>query len=348
MNINKTLIKSVSFDLSEYHCYKPKIAEFLLLRKPFLERQKEAIEIINNIMVIHGKESLLPQIVELARIEHGIRELEPWVRDHVVHAVLSFILGIYLKNEYIEPTGKIIVNEFQWKLAGLFHDIGYPVQIAQDILNPFTDNFNKAKRKIDSSARQIYFKVTPRGLEDLTNGINGLGLIQERLDKWQLMINAREEFERMISSDKMCHGIISALVVLNIIDAMYQKYNPRRNNSDVYRGGDLINWSQIYFKEDVVSACSAIFIHNLPERCFTKAKISRSVAPIAFLLKLADCLQDWERPSSVDEFGLSASQFGIKIDKNRLIFYAKIEEEKKDRMRKEIFLCLQAEDVKIV
>ena len=29
---------------------------------------------------------------ELARIESGIRDIEPWFRDHVVHATLSFFI----------------------------------------------------------------------------------------------------------------------------------------------------------------------------------------------------------------------------------------------------------------
>lgn len=348
MNINVTLIKSVSPYLRDYYCYEPQIRELFLPRRSFLEKQKEAIKIIENTMAVHGKEKLLSQVVELARVEHGIRELEPWVRDHVVHAVLSFILGIYLNNEFIEPTGKIIVNEFQWKLAGLFHDIGYPVQIAKDILDPFTKNINKVKKKLNPSAKKVYFKVVPVGLEDLTSGLNGFDLIQDCLDKWKLRINVRDEFDRMIASDKICHGIISALAVLNIIDEMYQKYNPQRNNSDVYQKDSLINWNQIYFKEDVVSACSAIFIHNLPDRCFTKTKISRSVAPVAFLLKLADCLQDWERPSSLDEFGLPANQFDIGMEENQLIFHANIERDRKDRIKREISSCLEAMDVKVI
>lgn len=348
MDINVTLLNDVSPYLRDYHCYEPQIREFLLLRKPFLEKQKEAIGIIENIMAFHGKERLLSQVVELARVEHGIRELEPWVRDHVVHAVLSFILGVYLNKKFIVPTAKMAVNEFQWKLAGLFHDIGYPVQIAKDILDPFTKNINKVKKKLVPSAKKVYFKVVPVGLEDLTNGVNGFDLIQDRIDKWELGINAKDEFDLMIASDKMCHGIISSLAVLNIIDAMYQKYNPQRKNADIYQMNSLINWNQIYFKEDVVSACSAIFVHNLPERCFTKTKISRSVAPVAFLLKLADCLQDWERPSSLDKNGLSANQFNIETIRNQLIFHAKIERDRKDRIRREMSLCLEAEDVKIV
>jgi len=84
-NINETLLKETKPYFYIYDCREDEIEHFLFCCRKFLERQKEAIRIIEGIMTAHGKKDLLRQVSELARVEYGIRELEPWVRDHVVH-----------------------------------------------------------------------------------------------------------------------------------------------------------------------------------------------------------------------------------------------------------------------
>jgi len=347
MNINATLLRENNSYLYNYDCDRYEIKHFLTHRGTFLERQREAIHIIESIMTTHGKKELLRHIVELARVEHGIRELEPWVRDHVVHALLSFILGIYLNEKFLRPLIGILVNDFQWKLAGLFHDVGYPVQVAKDILRPFTAKINEIKKILDVHSPDVYFKVVPVGIENLTNYLNSFDLIQERLNEWELRINAREEYNQMVDSGDICHGMVSSLVILYVIDLMYQKYNPKRKYSDISAVMSNINWNQTYFERDVVSACSAIYIHNLPNRCFADAKIDRSKAPVAFLLKLSDYLQEWERPSLINPKGFSATYFDIKIDNDQLIFHADISDDKKRKIKDEISSSLVTPDVQI-
>jgi len=355
MNINETLLRETKTYFYQYESPQHEIKDFLTIRNKlsfkiyeclfkqvaFLKRQRKAIQIIEDILVVHGKERLLPHVVELARVEHGIRELEPRVRDHVVHAVLSFILGIYLNEKFLITS----VNDFQWKLAGLLHDVGYPAQVAKDILKPFTVKINEISRALGVSVPDVYFKVVPVGLENLTNGLNSFDLIQKRLNGWGLQINVKKEYNRMVDSGDVCHGIISSLAILYIIDLMYQKCNPKREHSDIIYNN--VNCNQTYFEKDVISACSAIYIHNLPSRCFARTKIDRLKAPVAFLLKLSDCLQDWERPSFSDQRGLPATQYDITIGNNRLFFRAKIPSDRKDKIKDEIFACLDAPDVQI-
>ena len=378
MNINATLLNEIRPYLYSYDCYPSEIEHFLTTNAPFLERQHEAIQIIENIMAAHGKQELHRPVAELARVECGIRELEPRLRDHVVHAVLSFLLGIYLNEKFFRPLIGTPVDRFQWKVAGLFHDVGYPVQVAtKGILKAFAAKINEIKRTFDVSAPEVYFEVVPRvkrsspvhfldvllgllkrrkpsdsGLENLTNGLNSFDLIQKRLNDWGLRINAKKEYHKMIRSGEICHGIISSLTILHVIDFMYQKYNPKRKYSDIYavrKSGEQngVSWNQTYFERDIISACSAIYIHNLPSRCFGSAKIDPSKAPIAFLLKLSDCLQEWERPSLTNPTGFSATQFDVKIDNDQLILRANIPDDKRKKIRQEISLSLASPRVEI-
>jgi hypothetical protein len=348
MDINTTLLREIKAYLSSYDCYQDEVEKFLMTKMIFTDRQRKAIDFINNVMTCHGKKELLSYVAELARIEHGIRELEPWVRDHVVHAVLSFLLGIYLNEKFLISSTCANVTGFQWEIAGLFHDVGYPAQVAKDILKQFADKINGIKKSIGVPSKDINFKVVPNGFENLQNDIDGFNLIQQQLNNWELQIDARKEYNHMIESGDICHGMISSFAVLNIVDLLYQKYNPNREYKDHHAiPDDNICWNQIHFEQDVVPACSAIFIHNLPSRCFTKTKINHSKAPLAFLLKLSDCLQEWERPSANDTNGLSATNFDIEIIEDKLIFRANIPYDKKNKIREEILLSLTNPNVEI-
>jgi len=345
MNINSLLLTEIK-DRCEYGYYQEEIEHFLTSPCDFRNRQSEAIQIIENIMAAHGKEKLRSQIAELARVEYAIRELEPHLRDHVVHALLSFILGIYINEKFLGLSPGTKIDTFQWKLAGLFHDIGYPVQVAaKDLLRPYADKVNEIKKTLDVKSSDVRFKVVPIGFERLTRGSDSFDLIQKRLDEWKLEIDARKEYKQQINTGKICHGMLSALTVLYVVDLMYAKHNHGRKHSYIDAEGS--NWNQAYFEKDVISACSAIYIHNLPSRCFKSAKIDRARAPVAFLLKLSDCLQEWERPSLRNPAGFSAEKFDIEVKDEQLILRAHVPKAKKKKMREEIAIALICSDVLI-
>jgi len=323
------------------------LKRFMIDRMTFLDRRWQAIKIIEDILTYHGKERLLAHVAELARIEHGIKELEPWVRDHVVHALLSFILGTYLNEKFMTLFNDTKVDYFQWKLAGLLHDVAYPAQIAKDILKPFSEKINLIKRELEITAPDIFFQIVPRGLDTLSNGVNSLELIQNQINEWNLEINAKNEYTEMIDSGKICHGMISGLAVLYVVDLLYQKYNPGREFRSITIQGYGIDWNQKYFEEDVVAACTAIFIHNLNRHRFKNAKINPHRAPLAFLLKLSDLLQEWERPSFENRHGFAAEKFDIRIADGILTFTADEPEDRKENLRNELNSCLFSDNIRI-
>lgn len=348
MNINQTLLGTIGPNLIGYSCRTDDIKDFMMSHTSFLERQAKAIQIIDRVMNVHGKKALLSHVVELARVEHGIRELEPWVRDHVVHALLTFILGIYINERFIRYTSNYPVDNFQWKLACLFHDIGYPIQLARDIIKPFVEKINEIKTRIGVPASDLSFRIVPSGIENLQRGINSFDLIQQRINDWNLCIDVKKEYNQMIDSGIICHGIISALAILYVTDLMYQKHNPVRNHIDIYSDKPHVNWNQIYFENDVISACTAIYIHNLPDRCFCNSKIDRLKAPLAFLLKLSDILQEWERPSADNPGGLESIKFDIEVSNDKLlIFHIDLSDEKGREIKNKISSFLVASDVQI-
>ena len=65
-------------------------------KSKFEERQKKSLTIIKKILDIHGKEDIVHFLGKLASIEPKIQELQPWVRDHVVHAINTFLIGVFI------------------------------------------------------------------------------------------------------------------------------------------------------------------------------------------------------------------------------------------------------------
>ncbi|VAW33251.1 hypothetical protein MNBD_CPR01-284, partial [hydrothermal vent metagenome] len=63
-----------------------------IIKSRFEKRQEKSLYIITTILDIHGKANIVKFLGQLARIEPRIQELQPWVRDHVVHAINTFIL----------------------------------------------------------------------------------------------------------------------------------------------------------------------------------------------------------------------------------------------------------------
>lgn len=344
MSINNDLFNETKDFYFLYDCTNDEISDFLFECKRFVSRQNKAIDVIKKIMTAHGKKTLLGQVVLLADIELKIKELQPWERDHVVHALLSYLLGIFFNEKFFQK--EIRVNDFQWKLACLFHDVGYPLEMAKDFMNKYSDKLNAI---IDAPGR-VRFNVIPEGLDTLHNDINSFDLIQDQVNKWNLQINVQEEYQKMLKSKRICHGMISGLSVLLVVDKMYNDYNPKRKFEDIYanvEGDRNSNWNQRYFMEDVVSACSAIFLHNLPSNCFSETKIDRNNAPLPFLLRLSDCLQDWERPSGENRYGFGAEYYNMKINDDKILFQVDIPEQGR-KIENDIKSSLIAPDVQII
>ena len=220
MSINIFLSDEIGYGkYQDYSFYNYGMRQFLQSKMDFVDRQEYAIDLIDGIITDHGKKGILKYIVELARVEQGIQELQPRLRDHVVHALLCYVLGAYINENFLKPQGNN-VNEFQWKIACLFHDVGYPAQVAKDILKHFSGTVNTISKEIGVPTYEVYFKTVPVNLEKLTNNQNSFDLMQKELDSWGLQFNAKKEYQNLINSGGICHGMISALSVLRIIDLL--------------------------------------------------------------------------------------------------------------------------------
>ncbi len=279
MNINETLVKyfEVTPPVNNY-TFKAGIPKFL--HEPNTQKKYElAQQLIKDILGEIGKDKLYSHITELYEVEEATMCLTG-KRDHVIHALNTFLLGFYVNNLYLAEK----VEEFQWTLAALCHDIAYPLEISQTIIERYLSKMRTIKNELHIENFGPVINLIPKNFEKLTNNKNALECIQKRIYEWGLDVNVQKRYEDKISSNEICHGMLSALTVLYLVDLMYRK-NSR--------------WDQEKFENDIVSACSAIFLHNLSDDAFEK--IDKNKAPLPYLLKLCDELQTWDRPDQNTE-----------------------------------------------
>jgi hypothetical protein len=273
-------------------------------------------------MTPNGKEGLHEQIAYLAQIEKHIRGIAPQHRDHVIHAFLSFALGIYLQHEYFH----LSFDSLQWKISALFHDIAYPAEVAStNFLMDIQNKLNNMRKRLHVRTRpDVVFEIVPKNLARLENG-DSFDFIQSCLEKWELEVDAKAEYNACVSSGKVCHGMLSALILLYAIDMLYESHNSYGDIAEYplsVFGEGYISWDRRYFTQKIVPACSAIFIHNLDKKHFIRKKILRERAPLAFMLKLVDTLQEWDRPLKNMPQGYPSKEFGVKIEGDKLFFGA--------------------------
>ena len=345
MNINNTLAKYFKDEVG-YRKDLDKKAIYKFYTTSDHEIKFECVEqIIKKLVEPNGKKKIYLHIDKLHKIEKDTMSLTG-KRDHVIHALNTYLLGLYINDKYLATK----VNEFKWKLAAPFHDVAYPIEIAAlhpEIFAPMTSNeivksyINTMKNIEDvDNFNIVVTNLVPKNVEKLTNKKNAIAYIQNQIRKWGLGVNVQKRYETMISSNKICHGMFSALTVLHLIDSMYQKHNPKRvKKIKLAEGSD---WNQEYFKNDVVPACSAIFLHNLGIDAFYQ--IDKNKAPLPYLLKLCDELQNWDRPNGEGQSEPSEN-YGISIEDGKLIFYVK-DEAKREHIKGKI-KCLNDNSIDV-
>lgn len=283
---------------------------------------RDAICIITNIMERHKKRKLQDYLSELYNLERDLRgsieDEDAAHREHVRHSLYTYILGIYI-NEYYLPTIKNIksVNHLQWKIAALFHDIGYLAAI-HDNVSAFITTFNQTENRGCGNRSHIHIDL--QELCKLEVKYDALYLIQRRLNAWGIDIEVTNLFNDMRKHGKYSHGVVSSLATLHMIDHIYS-----------YNG-----WGRSHFYSDVVTACAAIYVHDYKGSFYSGERIiPQEMAPVAILLKLADCLQEWDRSHGSDE-GFDSTHLDIVVEDGKLLLYDDISDQHRKCIKQEI------------
>ena len=205
MHIGKKILADISPVLDEYYLFgalntykwrlftRPLAATVKKIDvKRFEKRQREALRIIHAILKPHGKALLGEAVAQVADVEPKVQDLQNWVRDHVVHALNTFLLGVYiLKRVEFPSVQQRYKPRFRWKLTGPTHDLGYPIEIAGNIQKRYLDAIEGEidRHRSRSPSPKVQQEAFPENLGALCFSRSGHDLIQGRLDDWGLGID---------------------------------------------------------------------------------------------------------------------------------------------------------------
>lgn len=276
---------------------------------------------------LRGQTSFIDLLDTLKSYEENAATLLDKQRDHYVHSVNVFLLGlgIYAANPRYRdcfraggydradyPGKRSTPGEeflFQWGLAALFHDVGYPVEITSNQVKKFVALVAGADGKADAgpfvdyrdfsalnSVAQVLYPedyaapFRARGGPDCLDPARPLDLLAWDISRTlgtdpAAVKSALDGFlPAMQKGGFVDHGFYSALILLK-----WYGYLAQRSGAGT---GLLFG--------PVLSAAGAILLHNWYKNGLQKPPFSLGLLeperhPLAFLLILCDELQEWNR-----------------------------------------------------
>jgi hypothetical protein len=257
-------------------------------------------------------EKLLILLKELQSILFQI----PQYRDHLSHQLRVYLLGCYILSEnkdfFIKITSKRyaqiiceIIGEEEgkrealyslfysilynthlyynaWSVAGLYHDIGYPIEGLLRILHELINKYGSLRPllKIEISLPTLI------PAEDLNTQINSFK------DSIRFLFHNMGELESLLELEKsMDHDIWGAFFLTppDIAKNLKEKIERVFQNLRIW---ELLSSRSVFTMEDFASilcidAVIAIAVHSKPYFIY--------LSPLTFLLIVSDTLQEWSR-----------------------------------------------------
>jgi hypothetical protein len=311
-------------DFDDRGKFQQAMIDFLRARE-YAELEHRCRELYALVLSLHDKYSILNPTIEKSLIDelYGTSNYRAH-RLHFVHQANVFLLGLYIYHNFrllreemdkeMERTTTTIdegpngpfrysggsrYGEFlyRWRLSSLCHDIGTAVQscageetcIAQTLTRiPLLKNADSVE-DLRSFQNHDFLKE----LEDACPTV--------RFSKY-LKYHESNPCPQGVCHD---HGIIGALIFLR---HMHQAFWDHRDTRISHVGGKAVFWHPRILSSSIVQIALSIAVHNLdnhPE-AFQKFADTEGVFnlqnhPLAWLLKIADLLQEWEKPRLGEE-----------------------------------------------
>ena len=332
---------------------------FFMIYQITSENKSEASK-NKKISIVNEPNTLLDLVKIMKKYEENTGELIEKQRDHFIHSVNVFLLGlaIYSQNKgfrfkfrqyvlnspyekYYRIDGEFSHEEFlyRWGIAALFHDIGYPVEIIGKQLKKF---INDGIKSISSS----YGADTAIDFKDFNEFNTIIKKDPYFADKYTEIYPQAKFLNLFKPTDIMAHKISTDFDSVDInqvakhldsfVDIMGENgFIDHGFFSSIIVLNSYAYLIQKYAKNNdfffypIVDSATAILLHNyyrnvLQKKPFGLKALHPSQSPLAFLLILCDELQEWNRrPFGIkDKERSHVNELNLRIDDNGMdVFY---------------------------
>jgi hypothetical protein len=295
---------SLIFNILPIEIFQPSSIRRLLCAYPMaIEDEKDIIicELMNQFWKIPPSRRLFPVFKDFDKVCAILEK-----RGHFIHQFEVFLLGCHIINLLItKDVSKIIKRQlgstkriyFAWLFASTAHDFGYPLQLAQELLEKFSGLYKKihiedlAENYSDLAKTEIElqnllefkaYNVTIRDYEMIK--VERLILDGIRSSIVGNMHDAKTILELIKGNKKKNHGYISALILCRTYIEYLSKIKKWKHPNELWR-----------FKL-LKKIAASILLHSIPfeNKKYIK-KISFNKNPLAYLLFLIDNIQEWNR-----------------------------------------------------
>ncbi len=343
---------NIDSDNDKVHFYKEYMASAVM---EFIddEIKAEAYDVYSFFLDIYrvnisGEQSFIDLLDVLRKYEENASVLNDKQRDHYIHSVNVFLLGlaIYAQNKnyrdsvekYLNDTDKSIryfdtVHEeffFRWGIASLFHDTGYPVEIINNQLNRFIAFISGKDEKAKAVAKPFlsYFNFEKiNSIENfdldrfilpayIDNAVKDKSILTSRITDF-IAIDLSYTFNLSLTLVKETMN--------NFLETM-QKY--QFVDHGFYSALIVTKWfGELMQKRHkpncllfshVLDSAAAIFLHNAYRNIFLRKPFNLppmrpAQHPIGYLLILCDEAQEWNR----EAYGVLTQQM-VNIDDSNI------------------------------
>lgn len=222
-------------------------------------------------------------------------------RDHYSHSVYVFALGLAIfsndksyRENFCKFYGLSIEDAYTaflkyWGLTALFHDIGYPFQLAHEQIKSYGREIwgdNKSNLYVSFGNLKEFLALSPEDTAKFDDIFKDAGSVESINDVLALGVNIRmgydiqsmkdKLFSRVISQpDFMDHGYFGAVLLIK----------------------QFLQQPDFKWSVNVLDVLSAILLHNNFNKYDADGRhpVLPGEHPLAYLLILCDELQNWDR-----------------------------------------------------
>ena len=301
-----------------------KCLRYFDIREPFLKNKSKK-------PIAYGVSELGEYFDKYSEFESMLYGGVKYYRDHVVHVFRTWLLGMdcMLENdgEYLQniSIGKNIkTNQFEklsiWSIIALTHDLGYPLEKSQEIIDKTRDmmksfienpiisvdlSFNGVQNNMNDFvvrflSSKMHEQLNYGSVEKVNSeGESALKNETKAPKRYVARLQPKYYFKFQKSLEKSMHGILSSIIIYKLL-IYFLESDYSINEDYIFYEEDV---RQFYIRREILRAIAAHTCHDI---------YHLDMLSFTFLLIVVDDSQSWGRKKISELYVKSNTQYEFK------------------------------------